>query len=121
KTTDVEWAARRQTSAILDAFRGDVASTGGTLILAYLPVGHEIDAPDAPGSGGAFFSEYCAGRAADCVDLRPAFSAEARAGLALKTVGHWDRREHHIAARVLADHLRDTGQTASRARRAALP
>jgi hypothetical protein len=27
-------------------------------------------------------------------------------GLRLKTDGHWDRREHRIAARALADHLR---------------
>jgi hypothetical protein len=103
-------AMERVTTAILKEFRLVTEQAGAVPVFAYLPVAAEISGPEGGSKRAAsFFAEFCHSHGIRGVDLRPAFWAEVRNGLPLKTDGHWDRREHHIAARALAEYLLGEG------------
>jgi len=97
---------RRLTTALLDAFHQEVDSIGARLVIAYLPVEGELDpAAGETTRGESFLLEYCAGRAVQCIDVRPPLLAVQRRGVHLKKTGHWNRRIHDLAARALASEL----------------
>jgi hypothetical protein len=102
--------ARVITAAILDEMTLAAAAGGAKPALAYLPVEDELarTAP-APTEDQRFFLDYCAVRRVACLDLRPAFLARTRAGMSLRTRGHWGAVEHGIAAAAIRDGLEEQG------------
>jgi hypothetical protein len=102
-----EATARLLTTDLLDAFRAEAKGAGAAVLLAYLPVLDELD-PARPASlGERFLDDYCRSRSADCLDLRPVFLEKQRAGAGFKYGGHWEPRQHRLAAVTLAAHLRE--------------
>ncbi len=103
-----ETEEERVTVAILDEFQRTVESAGGRFVIAYLPVEHEIEAAATTG-GESFVSRYCRSRGVPLVDVRPAFRVSELKGEHLKARGHWNRREHALAARALRAGLAAAG------------
>jgi hypothetical protein len=101
-------AAERTTAALLDEFARTTASAGAQLVLAFLPVEDEIR-PGPPLSGEKFLLEYCRARQAHCIDVRNAFIERQSSGDRFRLVGHWNAREHRLAAEVIAADLARSG------------
>jgi hypothetical protein len=93
----------RLTAAILDEFRRTVAQMCATPVFAYLPVEEELG---RPGVGATpeedFFLRYCRDRGIMAVDLRPTFLSRLGEDVSFMPHGHWDPREHRLAAEVIA-------------------
>lgn len=114
---------RELTTAILDAIAETARSSGAVPVYAYLPVYGEIDKPDPSMTRRErFFFDYCSERGIDSVYLRPHFLPRVRAGVELKTHGHWGPLEHRIAAEGIRDRLLELGLVpAARSRHSGAP
>ncbi len=91
-------AAERLTAALLDAFRRTTEAAGAELVVAYLPVEEEIESASVAPEGERFITGYCRERGVACIDVRPAFVRRESEGDHLRVRGHWNRREHRLAA-----------------------
>lgn len=98
----------RLTAAILDAFRQTVVRMGATPVFVYLPTREELEdrgvrtTPEED-----FFLRYCLDRQIVAIDLRPTFLARLGEEIPSRPRGHWDPREHRIAAEAIAAALVD--------------
>jgi len=99
--------SERVTTALLDAFRENVAAAGAKLAIAYLPVeGELLPEADATRDGESYVAHYCQQHGVPAIDLRPAFVGLEQHGEHFRVRGHWNQREHHIAAEALQAGLR---------------
>ncbi len=97
------------TAAILDAIVGESIAGGAVVILAYLPHSEELVDRERQTDGYRFFKDYCARRAAFCVDLLPEFLEAIDGGTPVRSPGHWHGNGHRVAAEGLERYLLDRG------------
>lgn len=97
------------TTRLLDAMVATTQELGARLIVAYLPVGVEIES-DQPTATERFLADYCAANPAiGFVSAWPLFAARRAQGVRFKTVGHWRRPGHETVAEALATDLVERG------------
>ncbi len=95
------------TTALLDEMVDEAVAAGAVLAFVYLPHSEEITVPDLETPGYEFFRDYCATRAAFCLDLLPEFREAVAEGQPIKPAGHWHRSGHRLVAERLADYIRE--------------
>ena len=95
------------TTVLLDEMVEDSVTEGALFMFAYLPHSEELTFPDLETPGHVFFENYCAERAAFCLDLLPSFREQIAAGNPIKAAGHWHGRGHRLAAEGIKEYIRD--------------
>jgi len=99
---------RKITEAILAEIAKTINSIGAIPIFVYLPSGGEIE--DLTGERNPdedFLFELCKRIKARCFSLCQYFQDNVRKGNALQVRGHWDAKEHRLAAEGIKEYLID--------------
>ena len=100
--------ARGLASLIFDQIVATTRGVGAVPVFVYAAVLDEIDDPsNSMTTREQFLDHYCHEQGIPCLFLRPRFREEIKRGTKLKTVAHWDAREHQIAAQEIKDFLLD--------------
>lgn len=98
------------TIALLDELERTIEGLGARPAYAYLPVYGEIDRADLTMTRSErFLLAYCRERGIQSLYLQRFFLRARRAGVELKTYGHWSVVEHRIAAQGMRAYLVEKG------------
>jgi hypothetical protein len=95
------------TTALLDEMVEEAVATGSIFVFVYLPHSEELIDPELETPGYEFFDNYCAERAAFCLDLLPRFREEIEAGIEIRAPGHWHQTGHRLVAESVGEFIRD--------------
>ena len=99
---------RKVTEAILAEMVKTINSIGAIPIFVYLPSGEVIyDLTGERKPGQDFFFELCKKINVRCLSSLQYFQDNIRKGNTLQTEGHWDAKEHRLAAEGIKEYLID--------------
>jgi hypothetical protein len=99
-------ARERIGGALLERIEREVEAAGATPLYLYVTLPSEL-ALRQPTGPRRWFRSFCERHSLVCVDPTDVFEERLRAGEPLNTLGHWDAREHELAAAALAAPLRE--------------